>query len=52
MIVGGQYFCRIRELKPIEFGMYEMVSTMEQQQQQQDEDGERQQQTSNGIQEE
>ena len=27
MIYGGQYFCRIRELKPIEFGMYEMVPT-------------------------
>jgi len=26
MIFGGQYFCRMRELRPIEFGMYEMVS--------------------------
>lgn len=25
MIFGGQYFCRMRELRPIEFGMYEMV---------------------------
>ena len=32
MIYGGQYFCRIRELKPIEFRMYEMVSTTDQQQ--------------------
>ena len=39
MILGGQYFCRMRELRPIEFGMYEMVSQqssdVEQQQQQQ-----------------
>jgi protein SYS1 len=27
MIMGGRYFCRMRELKPIEFGIYEMVST-------------------------
>lgn len=32
MISGGLYFCRMRELRPIEFGMgtvYEMVSTTE-----------------------
>jgi hypothetical protein len=46
MIYGGQYFCRIRELKPIEFGMYEMVSTTEQQQQHDDVE----RQTENGIQ--
>ena len=27
MILGGRYFCRMRELQPIEFGMYEMVPT-------------------------
>lgn len=32
MVFGGVYFCRIRELKPIEFGFYEMVPTGPQQQ--------------------
>jgi len=27
MIFGGKYFCRMRELRPIEFNMYEMVPT-------------------------
>jgi len=27
MIFGGRYFCMKRELRPIEFGTYEMVST-------------------------
>lgn len=27
MIFGGRYFCRMRELQPIEFGTYEMVPT-------------------------
>jgi protein SYS1 len=27
MVFGGRYFCRVRELQPIEFGMYEIVST-------------------------
>ena len=31
MIIGGQHFCRVRELRPIEFGMYEMVPTTTQQ---------------------
>jgi hypothetical protein len=31
MIFGGSYFCRLRELKPIEFGVYEMVPTDPQQ---------------------
>jgi Integral membrane protein S linking to the trans Golgi network len=31
MIVGGVYFCRMRELKPIEFGVYEMLPTHPQQ---------------------
>jgi Integral membrane protein S linking to the trans Golgi network len=32
MIMGGRYFCRMRELRPIEFGMgmvYEMVPPTE-----------------------
>jgi hypothetical protein len=42
MIMGGQYFCRMRELRPIEFGMgavYEMVPAMETQGQDSDERG-------------
>ena len=27
MIIGGQHFCRLRELRPIEFASYEMVPT-------------------------
>lgn len=27
MVFAGRYFCRVRELRPIEFGMYEMVPT-------------------------
>jgi protein SYS1 len=27
MIPGGRYFCRMRELRPIEFGTYEMLDT-------------------------
>jgi hypothetical protein len=44
MIYGGQYFCRTRELRPIEFGMYEMVSTIEQQH------NDLERQTENGVQ--
>ena len=44
MIFGGRYFCRVRELRPIQFGMYEMVPTTTQQH----EDIERQQ-TENGV---
>lgn len=44
MIFGGRYFCRVRELRPIEFGMYELVPTTTQQQ----EDLERQQ-PENGV---
>jgi hypothetical protein len=29
MILGGRHFCMQRELRPIEFGTYEMVSTAE-----------------------
>ena len=43
MIFGGRYLCRVRELRPIEFGMYEMVPTT--QQQEQDLEG----QTQNGV---
>jgi hypothetical protein len=44
MISGGRYFCRMRELRPIEFGIYEMVPTDQQH------DIERQQ-TENGVEE-
>jgi protein SYS1 len=44
MIFGGRHFCRVRELRPIEFGMYEMVPTTTQQQK--DIEG---QQTQNGM---
>lgn len=27
MVFAGRYFCRVRELRPIEFGSYEMVPT-------------------------
>jgi len=31
MIFGGRHFCMLRELRPIEFGTYEMVPTVERQ---------------------
>ena len=30
MVFAGRYFCRVRELQPIEFGMYEMVPAIAQ----------------------
>ena len=30
MFVGGRHFCMVRELRPIEFGTYEMVPTTQQ----------------------
>ena len=39
MILGGQYFCRMRELRPIEFGMYEMVPQRSQDLEQQPQNG-------------
>lgn len=42
MIFGGRYFCRMRELRPIEFGLYEMVSSTDTEHQQQEIEGQTQ----------